>query len=88
MLNAGVALFVESNINEIQMAKYASDERLTFTNIRRETGSLYYSQDMESFATGLKRIQHLCDVAGCKVDYRKDAYGFTRKNYCGDKRAG
>ena len=178
LLNAGAALFVESNINEIQMAKYASDERLTFTDIRRETGSifklvrmaeqylvdamdwrvefngsmkrvevpeipvgalrealvnafahrsiesgesidvavyrnrieiyspgefpnrltpqmyiegnerpirrnplitrvLYYSQDMESFATGLKRIQHLCDVAGCKVDYRKDAYGFT-----------
>jgi len=41
LLNAGAALFVESNLNEIQLAKYASDERLTFTDIRRETGSIF-----------------------------------------------
>ena len=68
-LNAGAALFVESNLNEIQLAnKYAFDERLTFTD---------YSRDMESFATGLKRIQNLCDAAGCQVEYRNEAYGFT-----------
>lgn len=36
LLNAEAVLFVESNINKIQLAKYASDERLTFTDIRRE----------------------------------------------------
>ena len=40
LLNAGAALFVESGINELQMAKFASDRRLTFTDIRRYTGSI------------------------------------------------
>jgi hypothetical protein len=40
LLNAGAALFVESGMNELQMAKFASDERLTFTDIRRYTGSI------------------------------------------------
>ncbi len=41
------------------------------------TRVLYYSRDMESFATGLKRIRRLCDAAGCQVEYRREAYGFT-----------
>lgn len=187
LLNAGAALFVDCGINELQMAKFASDERLTFTDIRRFTGSifdladkavqyvvdamdwrvefdgslerieipeipidavreavinafahrliesgqsvevaiyrsfieiyspgkfpegiapemfikkslkpirrnplitrtLYYSKDMESFATGLKRIQKACDKIGCKVEYFGDEYGFTVRFYrhCGD----
>lgn len=187
LLNAGAALFANSGINELQMAKFASDERLTFTDIRRFTGSifdladkavqyvidamdwrvefdgslerkeipeipvdavreavinafghrlvesgqsvevtiyrsfieiyspgkfpvgvtpemfiteirkpirrnplitrtLYYSKDMESFATGLKRIQNACDEAGCKVEYYDDGYGFTVRFYrhCGE----
>ena len=187
LLNAGAALFVDCGINELQMAKFASDERLTFTDIRRFTGSifvladkavqyvidamdwrvefdgslarkeipeipvnaireavinafghrliesgqsvevavyrsfieiyspgrfpehvtpeqfiteirkpirrnplitrtLYYSKDMESFATGLKRIQDSCDTAGCKVEFYGDEYGFTVRFYrhCGD----
>ncbi|MCD8362905.1 MAG: putative DNA binding domain-containing protein [Lachnospiraceae bacterium] len=187
LLNAGAALFVDCGINELQMAKFASDERLTFTDIRRFTGSildladkavqyiidamdwrvefdgslerkeipevpvdaareavinafahrliesgqsvevaiyrsfmeiyspgrfpdgvtpemfireirkpirrnplitrtLYYSKDMESFATGLKRIQDACDEAGCKVEYYGDEYGFTVRFYrhCGE----
>ncbi len=187
LLNAGAALFVDSGINELQMAKFASDERLTFTDIRRHTGSifdladkavqyvidamdwrvefdgrlerreipeipvdavreaiinafghrlvesgqsvevsiyrsfieiyspgnfpkgltpemfireirkpirrnplitrtLYYSKDMESFATGLKRIQHACDEIGCIVEYHGDDYGFTVRFYrhCGN----
>lgn len=187
LLNAGAALFVDCGINELQMAKFASDERLTFTDIRRYTGSifdladkavqyvidamdwrvefdgslerkeipeiptdavreavinafahrliesgqsvevaiyrsfieiynpgkfpdgvtpemfikeirkpirrnplitrtLYYSKDMESFATGLKRIQDACDEVGCKVEYYGDDYGFTVRFYrhCGD----
>lgn len=188
LLNAGAALFVDCGINELQMAKFASDERLTFTDIRRFTGSifgladkavqyvidamdwrvefdgslerkeipeipvdaireavinafghrlvesgqsvevaiyrsfieiyspgsfpegltpemfitqirkpirrnplitrtLYYSKDMESFATGLKRIQNACDEAGCKVEYYGDGYGFTVRfhRHCGGK---
>lgn len=178
LLNAGAALFVESPINEVQMAKYATDERLNFSDIRRYTGSilslvrkaeqylldainwrvefdgsmnrkeipeipvgalrealinafahreiesgqaidiavypskleiyspgvfpaklsprdyidgnehplrrnpliartLYYSKDMENFATGLKRIQKLCDEANCKVEYNASPYGFS-----------
>ena len=187
LLNAGAALFVDCGINELQMAKFASDERLTFTDIRRFTGSifnlvdkavqyvidamdwrvefdgslerkeipeipvdaireavinafghrliefgqsvevavyrsfidisspgkfpdgikpeqfihesrrpvrrnplitrtLYYSKDMESFATGLKRIQNSCDEAGCKVTFYGDSYSFTVRFYrhCGE----
>ena len=40
LLNAEAALFCDSGINELQMAKFASDERLTFTDIRRFTGSI------------------------------------------------
>ena len=187
LINAGAALFVDCGINELQMAKFASDERLTFTDIRRFTGSifsladkavqyvidamdwrvefdgglerkeipeipvdaireavinafghrliesgqsveiavyrsfidisspgkfpdgikpeqfihearmpirrnplitrtLYYSKDMESFATGLKRIQNSCDEAGCKIEFHGDDYGFTVRFYrhCGE----
>ena len=31
---------------------------------------------MESFATGLKRIQEACDNAKCKVEFDKQLYGF------------
>ena len=175
LLNAGAALFVSSGMNELQMAKFASDEKLTFTDIRRFTGSildladkaaqyvidaidwrvefgsglerqeipeipvdaireavinafahrqlesgqsveiavyrsfieiyspgkfpegvepeqfiheirkpirrnplitrtLYYSKDMESFATGLKRIYDACETAECKVEFYGDDY--------------
>lgn len=178
LLNAGAALFVDCGINELQMAKFASDERLTFTDIKRYTGSifdladkavqyvtdamdwrvvfdgslerkefpevpvsavreavinafghriiesmqavevaiyrsyidiyspgtfpdhvspeqfieeerkpirrnplitrtLYYSKDMEAFATGLKRIYDACTEAGVKVVFLRDEYGFT-----------
>ena len=185
LLNAGAALFCDCGINELQMAKFATNERLTFTDIRRFTGSimdlakkaeqyiidamdwrveignglsrkeipeipleaireaiinsfghkmfgtgqsneiavfkdrieiynpgpfpngvtpetfiqgnsrpvrrnpliartLYYSKDMESFATGLKRIFVACEEAGCKVEFEQQAYGFAvifyRKN--------
>ena len=178
LLNAGAALFCECRLNELQMAKFATNERLTFTDIRRFTGSimtlkdkaeqyvidamdwkveitglsrkeipevpvavvreaiinsfghklfeagqanevavyrdrieiyspgefppqnhspesfvkenkapirrnalitrtLYYPQDMEAFATGLKRIQSLCDEAGCKVEFKTVQGGFV-----------
>ena len=187
LLNAGAALFVHCGINELAMAKFASDRRITFTDMRRETGSilelsdmavkylidamdwrvefhgklerdeipeipvealreavinafahrriesgqnvevavlrsyidisspgkfpdgvtpeefieedrkpirrnplitrtLYYSKDMESFATGLKRIHDLCEKAGVKVEYHGDEYWFTVRFYrhCGE----
>lgn len=178
LLNAGAALFCDSGLNELQMAKFASNERLTFTDIRRFTGpvldlikkaeqyiidamdwrveigeglsrreipeipleaireaiinsfghklfesgqsnevavfknrievyspgrfpdgvtpetfiegksrpirrnplitrTLYYSKDMESFATGLKRIQSACDKGGIKVEFEEQPYGFA-----------
>lgn len=187
LLNAGAALFVDCGINELQMARFASDERLTFNDIKRYTGSilgladkailyvadamdwrvefdgsperkefpeiptdaireavinafghriiesgqsvevavyksfieiyspgkfpenvtpeqfiteirkpirrnplitrtLYYSKDMESFATGLKRISETCSNAGVKVEFYGDEYGFTVRFYrhCGE----
>lgn len=187
LLNAGAALFVDCGINELQMARFASDERLTFNDIKRYTGSilgladkailyvadamdwrvefdgslerkeypeiptdavreavinafghriiesgqsvevaiyksfieiyspgkfpdnvtpeqfiteirkpirrnplitrtLYYSKDMESFATGLKRINEACVNAGVKVEFYGDEYGFTVRFYrhCGE----
>ena len=187
LLNAGAALFVNCGINELQMARFASDERLTFNDIKRYTGSildladkaivyvadamdwrvefdgslerkefpeipvdavreavinafghriiesgqsvevavyksfieiyspgkfpddvtpeqfineirkpirrnplitrtLYYSKDMESFATGLKRISEACGKAGVKVEFYGDEYGFTVRFYrhCGE----
>ena len=41
------------------------------------TGVLYYSKDMETFATGLKRIKDLCDKAGCKVEFRTEKDDFV-----------
>ena len=41
------------------------------------TGVLYYSKDMETFATGLKRIKDLCDEVGCKVAFRTEKDDFV-----------
>ena len=182
LTNAAAALFVNTDINELQMARFPTDERLTFTDMKRLSGpilslapaavnylinaidwrvefhgdlarhevpeipidalreavinafahrniesgeavdiavhrsfveisspgafptgltpdmfihgghrpvrrnplitrALYYSKDMESFATGLKRIQVACDEAGVRVEYFLDQYGFTVRFY-------
>jgi len=178
LLNAGAVLFCNSSMNDVQMAKFATDVKATFTDIRREdrgsiiglskicmqyildamdwkadivgltrvetpeipveavreaiinsyghrlynnnqcneidvfkdrieihttggfpqghtpeeffdgtkkairrnkliTGVLYYSKDMETFATGLKRIKDFCDEAGCKFDFRVEKDDFV-----------
>mgnify|MGYP002621689612 CR=1 FL=1 len=41
------------------------------------TQALYYSKDMETFASGLKKIKTLCDEAGVKYEFQKEAYSFT-----------
>ena len=50
------------------------------------TRTLYYSKDMESFATGLKCICDDCNTAGVKVEFYGDEYGFTVRFYrhCGE----
>ena len=178
LLNAGAALFCNCSTNDVQMAKFATDVKATFTDIRREdkgsiiglckvceqyiidamdwkaeiiglarvetpeipveaireaiinsyghrvynnnqcneidvfkdrieihttggfpqgytpeefldgnkkairrnkliTGVLYYSKDMETFATGLKRIKDLCDEAGCEVEFKTEKEDFV-----------
>ncbi|MBP5233718.1 MAG: putative DNA binding domain-containing protein, partial [Planctomycetes bacterium] len=178
LLNAGAVLFCASSLNDVQMAKFATDVKTTFTDIRREdrgsiiglskacvqylidamdwkaeivglkrvempevpveaireavinsfghrrydnnqcneidvfknrieihttggfpeghapeefldgdkkavrrnkliTRVLYFSKDMETFATGLKRIKDLCDAAGCKVEFRNEKDDFV-----------
>lgn len=39
--------------------------------------TLYYSKDMESFATGLKRIKAACDKAGYRVEFETPDEGFV-----------
>ena len=41
---------------------------------------------METFASGLKKIKTLCDEAGVKYEFQKEAYGFTVVFYrhCGE----
>lgn len=40
LLNAGAALFVDSGMNELQMVRFATDERLTILDSKRLTGSI------------------------------------------------
>ena len=40
LLNAGVAVFVDCGVNELQMVRFASDERLTIIDTKRYTGSI------------------------------------------------
>ena len=187
LLNAGAALFVDCGLNDLQMAKFATNEKGNFTDLRRHTGSilklvdvamqylidamdwrvefngkvqrdeipevpvdalreavvnafahrqiesgqslqimifrnrieiyspgtfperitpeefaegdkkairrnklitqtLYYSKDMETFATGLKKIKDLCEGAGVKYEFKREEYGFTVIFYrhCGE----
>ena len=39
--------------------------------------TLYYSKDIESFGTGLKRIAEVCDDAGVKYEFQKVKDGFV-----------
>lgn len=68
LLNAGVALFCECGIiNELQIAKFASDERLTFTDIRRYSGSVMELKK--------KAEQYIIDA----MDWRVEFGNLTRK---------
>lgn len=57
--------------------EYLDGNKKPIRRNRRITGVLYYSKDMETFATGLKRIKDLCDEAGCKVEFRTEKDDFV-----------
>ena len=38
---------------------------------------LYYSKDIESFGTGLKRIADACEAAGVRYEFKKMKSGFV-----------
>lgn len=43
--------------------------------------TLYYSKDIESFGTGLKRIAEVCDAAGVRYEFQKLKEGSYRDSY-------
>ncbi|MCR5100553.1 MAG: putative DNA binding domain-containing protein [Butyrivibrio sp.] len=61
LLNAGAALFVNCGINELQMARFASDERLTFNDIKRYTGFILDLAD--------KTIVYVADAMDWRVEF-------------------
>jgi len=76
--NAAYILFAASPMLEVQMAIFAGTERLTpqdfidgyERSIKRNpllAQLMYYSKDIESFGTGLKRITTACDKVGVRV---------------------
>lgn len=67
LLNAGAAIFVDCGINELQMAKFASDERLTFTDIRRFTGPILDLAD--------KAAQYVVDAMDWRVEFDGSLFG-------------
>lgn len=48
---------------------------------------LYYSKDIESFGTGLKRIAEACDAAGVQYEFKKKKSGFVVCFYRSGKKA-
>lgn len=67
LLNAGAVLFCNSTMNDVQMAKFATDVKATFTDIRREDkGSII----------GLSRVceQYIIDA----MDWKADIIGLKR----------
>lgn len=67
LLNAGAALFCPCRTNDVQMAKFATDVKVTFTDIRREDkGSII----------GLSKVceQYIIDA----MDWKADIVGLER----------
>lgn len=49
---------------------------------------LYYSKDIESFGTGLKRIADACNTAGIRYEFKKLKSGFVVCFYRSEEKAG
>ena len=48
---------------------------------------MYYSKDIESFGTGLKRIAEACDEAGVRYEFKKMKSGFVVCFYRSEEKA-
>ena len=48
---------------------------------------LYYSKDIESFGTGLKRIADACEAAGVRYEFKKMKSGFVVCFYRSEEKA-
>ena len=48
---------------------------------------MYYSKDIESFGTGLKRIAEACDAAGVRYEFKKMKSGFVVCFYRSEEKA-
>ena len=72
--------------DHVSPEQFISEERKPIRRNPLITRTLYYSKDMESFATGLKRIYDTCTETSVKVDFLRDEYGFTVRFYrhCGE----
>ena len=57
--------------------EFAEGDKKAIRRNKLITQTLYYSKDMETFATGLKKIKNLCNEAGVKYEFRMEEYGFT-----------
>lgn len=57
--------------------EFLSGSRKAIRRNKRITRVLYYSKDMETFATGLKRIKDLCDEAGVRLEFRSEMDDFV-----------
>ena len=71
---------------KISPEEFAEGNQKAIRRNKLITQALYYSKDMETFASGLKKIKTLCDEAGVKYEFQKEAYGFTVVFYrhCGE----
>ncbi len=49
---------------------------------------LYYSKDIESFGTGLKRIADACNTAGIRYEFKKLKSGFVVCFYRSEEKVG
>ena len=67
LLNAGAALFCPCRTNDVQMAKFATDVKVTFTDIRRED---------KGYIIGLSKVceQYIIDA----MDWKADIAGLER----------
>lgn len=57
--------------------EFLSGNRKAVRRNKRITRVLYYSKDMETFATGLKRIKDLCDDAGVRLEFKTERDDFV-----------
>ena len=68
---------IEMNNPRSCIGYYARGWDILRTNKYGVSSFSLLSKDMESFATGLKRIKDACDKAGCRVEFQTPDEGFV-----------